>query len=291
MQPISRRGFIAAASAGVGAGLSLTHPRLANAGDDHSALKKATDVVTLGDTGLTCSMLGMGTGTFGGREQRELGTDGFTALVRHAMDRGLNYIDTADQYRMHVFVQIALQDVQRDKYFIQTKTRAKTTEVAEADITRFIRELGCRHLDTCLMHCMTEGDWPTTMQPVMDVLSKAKEDGKVRAVGVSCHTLEALQAASECDWVDVILARINHVGTKMDDSPDVVSPIIQKMHAKGVGVIGMKIYGEGAFQEYEQRVKSLEYVLGLNAVDAFTIGFSSTDQIDETLDTIETILA
>jgi predicted aldo/keto reductase-like oxidoreductase len=291
MQPISRRGFIAAASASIGAGLSITRPRLAFPSDDHSALKKATDVVTLGDTGLTCSMLGMGTGTFGGREQRELGTDGFTALVRHGMDRGLNYIDTADTYRIHNYVQLALKGVDRDKYFIQSKVRAKTAEVAEADLARILRELGCRHLDTCLVHCMTESDWTTTMRPVMDVLSKAKEDGKVRAVGVSCHTLDALQAASESDWVDVILARINHVGTKMDDQPDVVSPIIQRMHAKGVGVIGMKIYGEGAFQEYDQRVKSLEYVLGLNAVDAFTIGFRSIEQIDETLDTVETILA
>ena len=55
------------------------------------------------------------------------------------------------------------------------------------------------------------------------------------------------------------------------------------MHAKGRGVLGMKIFGENGFESAEQRMASLKYVLGLGAVDAFTIGFTSIEQIDETL--------
>jgi hypothetical protein len=56
---------------------------------------------------------------------------------------------------------------------------------------------------------------------------------------------------------------------------------------KGRGVLGMKIFGEGAFQTPEERLESLKFVLGLGCVHAFTIGFSKIEQIDDTLKMIE----
>ena len=55
------------------------------------------------------------------------------------------------------------------------------------------------------------------------------------------------------------------------------------MHNAGKGVIGMKIFGEGAFKEPERRDASLRYVLGLGTVNAFIIGFESTEQVDDLL--------
>ena len=55
------------------------------------------------------------------------------------------------------------------------------------------------------------------------------------------------------------------------------------MHNAGKGVIGMKIFGEGQMKEPERRDASLRYVLGLGTVNAFIIGFESTDQIDDCL--------
>jgi predicted aldo/keto reductase-like oxidoreductase len=216
-----------------------------------------------------------------------LGTEGFTKLVRHALDSGIRYIDTDDNYKMHVFVQIALQGVSSDKYFIQTKSPAKNAEVARADIERYRRELGVQTLDTLLVHCMQKGGWDTDMRPVMDVLYDAKEKERVRAVGVSCHGFDPLLTATDCDWVDVHLVRINPFGAKMDETPEKVAAEIKKMHDRGRGVLGMKIFGENGFDSPEKRFESLKYVLGLGSVDAFTIGFTSTDQIDETMGMIE----
>jgi len=58
------------------------------------------------------------------------------------------------------------------------------------------------------------------------------------------------------------------------------------VHDGGRGVIGMKIYGEDGFGSAEKRFQALKYVLELGCVDAFTIGFTSSEQIDETLDLI-----
>ena len=285
MGMISRRQFVLGTAA-AGA-VSLASRVGWGAEETPSAKKKGSDVVTLGKSGIKTSILGIGTGTHGGNDQRALGEAGFTKLVRHALDCGIRYIDTADMYRMHYLVSTALKGVSSDKYFIQTKTQAKHPEVAKVDIERFRRELGVQTLDTLLMHCMSKGGWDTDMRPVMDVLYEAKEKGRVRAVGVSCHGYPPLVTSSQCDWIDVHLVRINPFGVQMDDTPEKVAAEIKKMHDRGHSVLGMKIFGETGFDSAEKRLQSLKYVLGLGTVDAFTIGFTSTAQIDETLGMIE----
>ena len=125
------------------------------------------------------------------------------------------------------------------------------------------------------------------MRPVMDVLYEAKEKGLVRAVGISSHGLPPLVASVDCDWIDIQLARINPFKAKMDAEPEDVAAQLKKLHDKGHGIIGMKIYGEDGLGSRERRFESLKYVLGLGSVDAFTIGFTKTEQIDETLELIE----
>ncbi len=207
--------------------------------------------------------------------------------MRHAYDRGIRYIDTADAYRMHPFVSAALKKLPREELFIQTKLRVKDAQKAKDDIHRFRKELNTDYLDTLLMHCMQKDSWPADLRPVMDVLREAKEKRLVRAVGISNHGLEPLVASVDVDWIDVQLIRINPFQLHMDGPPKKVAAQMKKIHKKGRGVIGMKIYGEGDFKTQKERLDSLKYVLGLGCVHAFTIGFVDTKQIDETLELIE----
>jgi len=288
MAEISRRQFIAGTTAAVGAAAFAGRRAFA---DGAKKITSGTDIVTLGRSGIKTSVLGVGTGTHGGNDQVDIGQEAFTRMIRHALERGIRYIDTADMYKTHLFVRLALKGVAREKYFIQTKTTAKHPEVAKADIERFRQELRIDHLDTLLMHCMTTGSWQTDMRPVMDVLQDAKAKGRVRAVGISCHGFEPLAASVDCDWIDVQLARINPFGKIMDGEPADVAALLKKMHDSGRGVLGMKIFGEGQIDTPEKRFESLKYVLGLGSVDAFTIGFVSTEQIDDTLEMIARALA
>ena len=288
MSEITRRQFVAGTTA---AGAAALVAPLSFAAESSSGPRRGSDLVTLGRTGIKTTVLGLGTGTRGGREQRELETAGFTKLFRHAYDKGVRYIDTADMYKIHPMIRAAIAGLPRDEFFIQTKTRAKTAEAAAADVERFLKELDCDYVDTLLMHCMQKGTWPTDMRPVMDVLSKAKEQGKVRAVGISCHGMDPLVASVDADWIDVQLARINPFGDKMDGPPAEVAALLAKMHAKKRGILGMKIFGESGFDTAAKRFESLKYVLGLGSVDAFTIGFTSTAQVDETLGMIQKALA
>jgi len=293
MSGISRRRFIATAS--LAAGAAAIAPRRATP-ENPAGHRSAGDLVSLGRTGLKPSRLGIGTGTHGVRRasnQQRLGEAKFNALVRHAVEQGVRYFDTADQYGMHIFLRNALRQIEglnREELFIQSKLRATHPAVARADIERFRQELGVKYIDSLLMHCMTTAEWPDTMRPVMDVMAEAKRKGVVRAVGISCHSLDALKAAVRCDWVDVVLARINPFGSTMDGTPAEVAPVLADLHKAGKGVIGMKLLGCGRNVSADERLKSLDYVIGLGSVACFTIGFESPQQIDEVLQQIRSVV-
>lgn len=279
----SRRQFLAGMAA---ASTSALAGGEVFAGETNDVVR-GSDPVSLGGTGVTPTVLGIGTGTRGGLEQREMGSEGITRLVRHALDRGIRYIDTADNYMMHVFLRMALKGIPRDEYFIQTKTPAKTPEVARAHIQRYRQELDTSYLDSVLMHCMTGGDWPKKMRPVLDVLLEEKEKDNIGAVGVSCHGLDALKAAVRCPDLDVNLVRINPYGQKMEGSPSETVRQMKKMRRKGRGVIGMKVFGETGYDSRDKRFRALKYVLNSTPAACFPIGFTAPGQIDETLELIE----
>ncbi len=247
--------------------------------------KTSADKVTLGKSGVKVSLIGMGTGSVGtdqASNQTRKGVKEFTRVVRHALDRGVCFFDVADQYGSHVYLREALKGVDRDKYVIQTKTHAHDASTARTHLERYCLELGVEYIDILLLHCMTETKWPEKNAGSMEYLMKAREQGLIRAHGTSCHGMDPLRTSAKIPFVQIDLARINPEGLIMDDhKPDEVASELQEMHDRGVGVIGMKILGEGRFKEPERRDNSLRYVLGLGTVDAFIIGFETPEQVDD----------
>jgi len=242
----------------------------------------ATDTVTLGSTGIKTSRLAMGTGTVGydhHSNQTALGVKGLSDLLLNGYDRGLRFFDAADSYGSHPHVAEALKDVPRDKVTVLTKTWARDPVTARADLDRFRRELGTDYLDICLMHCLTEADWPTRYRGVMDVFEEAKQKGIIRAHGCSCHSIEALRAAAKSPWVEVDFARINPIGSHMDADPQTVISVLREMKAAGKAVVGMKILGQGDLAKRQD--EAIKFALSLGVLDAFTIGAESKPQQED----------
>ena len=236
----------------------------------------ASDPVTLGRTGIQTSLLAMGTGTVGSghhSHQTALGVDGLSKLLLNGYDNGLRFFDSADSYGSHPHVAEALKHVDRGKVTVLSKSWAREPNEMRADLERFRRELNTEYIDVFLMHCLTEADWTTRYRPVMDVLEEAKHKGIIRAHGCSCHSIEALRAAAKSPWVDVDLVRINPIGSHMDADPETVVSVLREMKSAGKGIIGMKILGQGDLRSRQD--EALRYVLGLNLLDAFTIGAES----------------
>jgi len=269
-----RREFLIRSATGLGAAWLSSKTILAALANTTLPTKfSASDTVTLGHTGIQTSRLAMGTGTVGSghySHHTALGIQGLSDLLLNGYDHGLRFFDAADSYGSHPHVAEALKHVQRDKVTVLTKTWARDPATARADLDRFRRELGTDYLDVCLMHCLTESDWTERYKGVMDVFSEAKEKGTIRAHGCSCHSIEALRAASKSPWVEVDLARINPIGASMDADPATVVGVLKEMKAAGKAVVGMKILGQGDLRHRQD--EAIKYALSLGVLDAFTIG-------------------
>ena len=286
--PLHRRDFLAqSAAVAANAALASTAHAASTVAPRNNLPTSATDRRTLGKTGIQVSLVGMGTGSHGSGQasnQTKLGVKGFTKVVRHALDRGVTLFDVADQYGSHVYLREALKGVPRESYVIQTKTHATDFASAKSHLERYRMELGVDMIDIVLLHCMTKAGWQHDHTGSMDYLRQAKAEGIIRAHGTSCHGMDPLRTSAKEPFVEVDLARINPEGLIMDDKkPDEVASRLEEMHNAGKGVIGMKILAEGAFKEPERRDASLRFVLGLGTVDAFIIGFESTEQVDDLL--------
>jgi aryl-alcohol dehydrogenase-like predicted oxidoreductase len=263
--------------------------------------------VTLGKTGIKLSRLGLGLGTNNGIVQRNLGQEGFNSLIKYAYDQGITCLDTAEAYQTRSMIAEAIKGIPREKLFIQTKIETfgggrgrfgrRGAATAPANNTEriegFLKEFDVEYIDSLLIHCQINPTWDEDTKQLMEDLGKAKEKGYIRSHGVSTHSLSATTKAASLDWVDVNLVRINPEGVLMDTSQTAVfgqskesdvPPVVEQlkvMRKNGHGIIGMKLIGEGAFRDIEQRKKSITWVMQSDIVDAVIIGVKSKEEIDE----------
>jgi aryl-alcohol dehydrogenase-like predicted oxidoreductase len=239
------------------------------------------DRIFLGNTGIEASRMAMGTGTSGwngsSNQSRQLGLKGVADLLKAAFDDGINFWDSANQYGTHAHLKEALKRIDRDKVVILTKTNSKTYKDVKADLDRFRTEIGTDRLDVVLLHCVTDSNWNTKLKGGMDALSEAREAGIIRAHGVSCHSLEALETAAAEPWVQIDLARYNPGGIQMDADVATVTKVLTRMKANGKAIIGMKVYGAGGLTH--RKDECLQFQIRAGFIDGFTLGIENIEQL------------
>jgi predicted aldo/keto reductase-like oxidoreductase len=297
---LSRRQFLQRSLTAAGA-LALGSSGLMPALCASAAKRTAVDQVTLGGTGIKLSRLGMGTGSANGHIQTGLGHEGFNSLVKYAYDQGITYFDCAQAYATFEWMAGAIKGLPREKLFIQSKVPGQPENVLEA-IDHHRKIFDTDYVDSMLIHCMVKDDWTEEWKRVMDGFNQAKEKGWIRAKGVSCHSLPALRQATVTPWTEVHLVRVNPQGRRIDgpeqetwnDRLHDVFPVmaeIKAMRAKGRGIIGMKIIGNGEFVNAEDREKSIRFAMSRPELDAVVIGFKSRAEIDEAIQRMNRALA
>jgi predicted aldo/keto reductase-like oxidoreductase len=294
-QTLTRRQFIGTSAALAGAALFEPFRTLAA-----PARRTAVDQVPLGQTGLRCSRLGFGTGTNSGQVQYALGREAFERLIRYAYDQGITYFDCAQSYATFKWMGGAIRGLPREKLFLQTKIPGQPKDVL-AEIDRHRKTFDTDYLDSVLIHCMVRAGWPEQWKRVMEGFDEAQSRKWIRAKGVSCHSLPALRDAVASDWPQIHLVRVNPQAKHIDGPEEAynkpgndLAPVLEQikaMHAKGRGVIGMKIFGNGDFTQAEDREKSIRFALARPDIHVLVIGFKSTAEIDEAIQRINRALA
>jgi predicted aldo/keto reductase-like oxidoreductase len=240
-------------------------------------VRRACDVIELGPAKVRVSRMAIGTGSFGGgrssSEMRKLGADGVADLLWNGYDRGVFFLDTGDTYGSHDAIKTLLKKVPREKVTIMTKTESRSGAEVKADLDRFRQEMGVDYIDIVLLHGISIPKWDEVNKPQMDVLSEAKEKKIVRSLGISCHSVATMKIAVNSPWLDICMARINPAGARMDADIPTVLPLLANLRAKGKGIIGMKILGEG--QLVENLDDALRFAVTQDLVHCFSIGCES----------------
>jgi len=296
---VDRRNFIAALAAGTA---HLMFAPLLASGSLATVDINPLQRIRLGKSGIETTLLGFGTGVNGSSRSsfltRQDQMKSIATLV-HGYNRGIRFYDLADTYGTHGLMKEALKEMKRDELTLISKMRTRNGAIPENErpdanivVDRFRKELDTDVIDLIQLHCLVDGQWTDGEKKQMDILETLKSKGIIRAHGTSVHSYEAMKAAVQTDWVDVLHARINPYGIAMDKTdPQEIVDVLKQLHKSGKGIIGMKLVGNGEYKTNSEKIdNSIKFVLGLNVVDMIIVGFETELEIDNYLERMEKAL-
>ena len=268
----------------------------------HAAAPSATDTVTLGKSGLRVTRLAFGTGTNSGEVQAALGQQEFSRLVHYAYDRGIRFFETAESYSPPAMLGAALTPFPRASYHLMTKVTTDSGVDPRKRFDDMRRTSQTDYFDIMLLHWQHTAQWVADTTRWQDGILEAQSKNIIPARGASVHGLPALRQMPGNDWLQVALIRVNHNGTRMDgptwfdgnnpaNVPEVVTHV-KSIRSQGTGVIGMKLAGGGAFTLRPQdRREAMQFAFRNAGVQAVTVGFKNTQEIDEAITNLNLAIA
>ncbi len=261
----------------------------------------ATDWITLGKSNVKVTRLAFGTGTFGGQVQHDLGQEQFTRLVRYAYDHGVRFFETAESYDgMHEMLGVALKGIPRESYRLMSKVTTSPGVDPQEKIDELRKLANTDYFDIMLLHWQHTSTWPTDSIRWQDGILEAQSKHAVVAHGASVHGLPALRQVPENQWLEIAMIRMNHKGTRMDaedyntHGPGNVTEVVshvKQAREQGMGVISMKLVGEGAFTSRKDRQEAMRFAFRNAGVNTVTVGYKNTAEIDEAIENLNLALA
>jgi predicted aldo/keto reductase-like oxidoreductase len=201
---------------------------------------------------------------------------------------------------MHRMLGIALKGIPRDKYVLMSKV---TTHEGTDPLQKFdeLRKLAnTDYFDIMLLHWQHTPTWPEDTKRWQEGFLEAQQRKVILSRGASVHGLPALRRVPENNFLQVAMIRMNHKGVAMDaedyntrglgNVPEVVEHV-KEVHGRGMGVISMKLVGEGRFTDREDRKAAMRFAFRQAGVDCVTVGYKNTGEIDEAIENLNLALA
>ena len=265
----------------------------------HAARRTATDVVTLGNSGLSVTRLAFGTGSNNGHVQSSLGQKEFTRLVHYAYDRGIRFFETAEAYTTPAMLGEALKGFPRDSYQLMNKVTTDEGVDPRQRFDEMRRVSQTEYFDIMLLHWQHTPHWVAETSRWQDGILEAQSKKVIRTRGASVHGLPALRQVPGNRWLEVAMIRMNHNGTRMDgpipddNNPGIIPEVVahvKQVKKEGMGVVSMKLAGDGTFTRHEDRLAAMRFAFKNAGIDCATVGFKNTQEIDEAIDNMNLAL-
>lgn len=248
----------------------------------------AFQLVKLGTTGIDVPRLFLGTGTGDQRGdciQAKTAPEEYALLLKEAYQQGLNFWDTSDDYGTHPHVRLGMQGIAREDLIIATKTYASTENETRESVQKSLKELGTPYADILHIHSVDSLDlYEQKMSGALRGLLQEKKEGRIKAIGLSTHTIAVLEKAVEHPELDVIMTNFNKYEVHMDASLEWYTRCLIKAYENGKGVLVMKTIGEG--QLHDKAKESIQYNLSRPFIHSVCIGMTQRRDFIESLEVI-----
>ncbi len=248
--------------------------------------------IYLGKTGIEVSRCGFGVLPMG-PAQLALPVEEGAAIIRYALDRGINFLDTAEYYRTYPYIRRALEGREEQDVVICSKSLAEDYDGMMGAIEDALAQLNRKQIDIFLMHEVRSGQLPRRAG-ALQALQDACRRGLVRACGLSTHHVDVVEAAAAMDEIDVVFPLVNYAGLgirKGDQfaTAEEMMAAIRACHQAGKGIFTMKAFGGGALTAHYQQ--ALDYVYNQPEIQSVMIGFGKTSDVDDILSFLDGTMA
>jgi hypothetical protein len=188
-------------------------------------------------------------------------------VIARAVDMGINYFDTSRNYQgaQNERMVGAALGAKRKDIFLASKCDTHTGAGILAELDASLKELGTDHLDVWHLHGLDNAAQIT--DELVEAQRKAKQQGKIRCVGMSTHNLPAVVDRVIEAGIEVVQVQYNFASDKS------YGPAIEKLKQAGVGVIAMKVMAKAGRRGAPQPQRLATTVPSMTDIDQLEQNF------------------
>ena len=233
---------------------------------------------SLGKTGIKVTELCFGALPIGPL-QANISVEEGAKLIRAALERGINFIDTAEAYKTYPYIRKALEGYNKE-VIITTKSSAKTYKKMEQSIKDALESLNRAYIDIFLLHAarVTSSIFEERAG-AFQCLQDYKARGVIRAIGISTHAIRIVRQAAEIKEIDIIFPIINKIGMGIiGGSVNDMVKAISVAHKAGKGLYAMKALAGGHL--IDQLEESFNFVRNIEGISSVAVGMVNQEELE-----------
>lgn len=233
---------------------------------------------SLGKTGIMVTELCFGALPIGPL-QANISVEKGAKLIRAALEKGINFIDTAEGYKTYPHIKKALEGY-NEEVIIATKSGAETYQEMEQSIKDALVSMDRNYIDIFLLHAAKVT--PSVFEEragALQCLKDYKSKGIIQAIGISTHVVEVVRRAAEIKEIDIIFPIINKLGIGIVGGSvlDMIKAISEAYKA-GKGLYAMKALGGGHL--INQLEEAFNFVRNIKGISSLAVGMVSSEELE-----------
>ena len=242
----------------------------------------------LGNTEIYVTPVGLGVLTIG-KSQLNLPLSEGAELISYALEKGINFLDTAEYYDTYDYIAAALKSSSLEPVIV-SKSLTYHYDAMKDAVEEYRTKLNRDIVDIFLLHEVKSKDDFKARSGAWECLNDLKAKGIIKAIGISTHHTNIADFNSELPESDVLFPLINFdsLGIRYKNQPgtkEAMVAAIDKNVANGKGVFAMKVFGGGNLTD--NYINALDYVNGIKGITSMMIGMGKKSEVDNIIDYFE----